>query len=125
MSAVALHFWATVTGLYDTQLTQGLVWFDNVLHAFVGIAFALVWFATLERFKPTAKLWVRAASTLLFVAAAAAAWELFELGFYLFFKTHALGLKVYSPSLREAFFDSISNVAGACLLLTAFIARRG
>lgn len=115
--SVLAHFVALYTGVYEAQMLQGRVWFDNVLHALVGAAFGLLWFGMLERRAPECKGWRRAATTVLFVAAMAAAWELFEVAFYLFFESHALGLKVYSPTLREALFDSASNLLGALLFL--------
>lgn len=117
VGAVALHVVALYTGIYDAQIEQGSVWFDNVLHTVVGVAFGLVWIAVLEHFKPNISIFWRVASTIAFVALMAALWELLELAFYLFFKSHALGLKVYSPTLREALFDSASNIIGACLVL--------
>ncbi len=124
IGAVSLHFGATFTGLYDAQANQGVVWFDNVLHAAVGVAFALVWLWVLERVRPGSSTLFTLISALFFVGAMAALWELFEVAFYLFFKMHALGLKVYSPTLTEALFDSASNLLGAALWL-AVTFRRG
>jgi hypothetical protein len=117
IGSIALHVWALYTGLYEAQMHQGVVWFDNVLHTAVGAGFGLLWLAILDRVAPTLPRWVRAVSTVLFVMGMAAAWELFELGFYIFFETHTLGLKVYSPTMRESLFDSSSNLIGVLVLL--------
>jgi hypothetical protein len=123
LAAVVLHFVGVFTGIYDAQLAAGFVWFDNVLHVAVGIAFGLVWVSILERVHPTASFTLVALTTLAFVVAMAAAWELFEYAFYLVFKSGALGLKVYSPSVNEALFDSLSNTVGAVLLLCAWFVK--
>ncbi len=117
VAAVAAHFYAMDSGIYAAQLRGGVVWFDNVLHAFVGAAMGLVWLSILRWLKPTSSFLLTALSLLGFVAVLAAAWELFEYGFYLVFKSGALGLTVYEPSLNEAFFDSFSNLTGAVVLI--------
>lgn len=117
LGALAAHFYAMHTGIYAAELRQGLVWFDNVLHAIVGAAFGLIWLALLERLRPRTSTLATVVSLLLFVALVAAFWEAFEYGFYLVFKSGALGLTVYEPSWSEAIFDSLSNVGGALLLL--------
>lgn len=113
------HFIAVYTGVYDAQLRGGVVWFDNILHTLVGFAFGLIWLAALRRWRPESSFLYTSTTLIAFVVAMAVAWELFELAFYLIFKSGALGLKVYSPSVREATFDSISNLCGALLLLAA------
>lgn len=118
--AVAFHFVAVYTGLYALQLREGAVWFDNILHALVGVACALMWLALFARLFPKASFLWKAGTSLAFVVFVAVAWEAFEYGFYLFFKSGALGLTVYAPSLREAVFDSLSNVLGTLLFLAAF-----
>jgi hypothetical protein len=120
LGSVIAHFIAMYTGVYDAQMRQGVVWFDNVLHAIVGIAFGLVWLAILRRWRPESGMLYTSATVLGFVFAVAIMWELFELVFYLVFKSGALGLKVYSPSLNEAIFDSLSNLFGGALLLVLF-----
>lgn len=116
-AAVLLHFYAVFFGLYELQMRQGNVWFDNLLHAAVGIAVALVWFVILERIKPAASFLFRVVSTIVFVFILAVCWELFEHGFFVFFHTHALGLRVYPQPLTESVWDSLSNLAGAALFL--------
>ncbi|KKW36262.1 MAG: hypothetical protein UY84_C0001G0150 [Candidatus Adlerbacteria bacterium GW2011_GWA2_54_12] len=39
----ALHFWGIHSGVYERQLENGFVWFDNALHILVGIVFGLTW----------------------------------------------------------------------------------
>lgn len=114
--AVGFHFVALYTGLYALQMREGLVWFDNVLHVLAGGAFALMWFSLLSRLLPKTTLSVQALSTLAFVLLVAIGWEAFEYGFYLVFKSGALGLTVYEPSWKEALVDSISTFAGGVLL---------
>lgn len=117
--AISFHFVALYTGLYTLQMREGMVWFDNLLHMLVGGAFALIWLALLARLFPKASFLLQAGSALMFVTMVAAGWEVFEYGFYLVFKSGALGLTVYEPSLREAVVDSLSTVAGAAALLAA------
>lgn len=121
VGALCAHFYAMETGIYAAQLKEGLVWFDNLLHAGVGIAFALVWLSMWERLAPQAGKGSTLLTMLAFVAVVAGAWELFEYGFYLVFKSGALGLTVYEPSLREALFDSLSNIGGAALFAAAWL----
>jgi hypothetical protein len=117
VGAVVLHFVGVFTGVYDAQLREGFVWYDNVLHALVGAAFALVW---LYFFTGRFSGMLLVLSTISFVALMALAWELFEYGFYLVFKSGALGLKVYSPTIGEALRDGLSNVLGALLFLVGW-----
>ncbi len=120
VGAVVAHFFALQVGIYATQMQQGVVWFDNVLHATVGVAFGLLWLSFFKKIKPEASFFAVAASVVLFVLAIAIAWEAFEYGFYLLFKSGALGLTVYMPSLNEAIFDSLSNIGGALLVLAGY-----
>ncbi len=121
VGAVAAHFYAMDTGIYAAQLREGVVWFDNILHAAVGLAFGLMWISVLNRFIPAASWSVKIVSLLVFVLLVAVAWEVFEYGFYLVFKSGALGLTVYEPSLQESVVDSLSNIVGATLLLVAWM----
>jgi hypothetical protein len=124
LGALAAHFYAMHTGIYAAELREGFVWFDNVLHAFVGLAFGLLWISLVQRVRPETSFVASAVSLLLFVLSVAIAWEVFEYGFYLVFKSGALGLTVYEPSLQESIYDSMSNIAGAVLLLAAWLALR-
>ena len=108
--AVGAHFVALYFGVYDAQIANGFVWFDNLLHAVVGVAFGLLWLWWLGSAEPN--LWGMVA----FVLVAALLWELLEYGFFIFFNTYALGLKVYSPTWAEALSDAGSNVFGALML---------
>lgn len=126
VGSVVAHFIAVKYGVYDTQLEAGIVWFDNVLHLIVGSAFGIIWLWFFPRFFPGARALTTSLTLVLFVFIIAVCWELFEFAFYLIFKSGALGLKVYSPTIQEAFFDSLSNVLGAALLLIGrAIGRQG
>jgi hypothetical protein len=119
VGSVLLHVWALYTGLYEAQMQQGVVWFDNVLHTAVGAGFGLLWLVVLNRKAPLLPVWVRAVTTILFVVGMAAAWELLELGFYIFFTTYDFGFTVYAPTIRESLFDSSSNLVGVLVLVGA------
>ena len=124
VAAIAAHFYAMDAGIYVAQLREGTVWFDNVLHACAGIATGLVWISFLKRFKPDTSFFGAALTLLAVVALAAVVWEAFEYAFYLVFKSGALGLTVYEPSIQESLFDSASNIGGAMLLLAAWALLR-
>jgi hypothetical protein len=117
VTAVAAHFFAIHTGIYAAQIQSGVVWFDNVLHAGVGVAFGLIWLHSIALYRPESSRLFTALSLIIFVVLIAGAWELFEYGFYLVGKSGIFGFKVYQQSLNEAFFDSFSNIAGALLLI--------
>lgn len=123
-TAVLLHFYAVFFGLYELQMQQGNVWFDNLLHAGVGTAFALVWLILLEWLRPAASRAFCVVSALLFVLVLAVFWELFEHAFFVFFHTHALGLRVYPQPLSESVWDSLSNLAGAALFLLLSLRKK-
>lgn len=112
-----LHFGANAFGVYDEQIEAGLVWFDNLLHFFVGIAMGVFWLWIVEKHRPDASFFFVALSTVLFVLLAALLWELVEFGFMEVFTSYAKDLQIYSPSLTEATSDVISNLAGACALV--------
>lgn len=112
----ALHFWGVYADVYEAQIEAGLVWFDNVLHFFVGIAFGLLW------------LWLisdaRILSTLAFVFLLAFLWESAEFILLFVFPDFAHQLSLYSTSLDEASFDILSDLAGAAVLLLAITTFR-
>lgn len=122
--AAALHFVGLYTGIYETQMREGLVWYDNVLHMLVGVGFGLIGLSILTRVYAQAGIWLRLGMVFLFVFAMAIAWELLEYAFYMTFRSGALGLKVYSPTLQEAVFDSTSNLVGAGLVAVLVWLRR-
>ena len=114
---VALHFIGNAMGVYEQQIEAGFVWFDNVLHALVGLAVGLLWLAFLGKRRSERTVLFRASTALVFVLAVAMLWELVEFGFFKLFPTYAEQLNIYSPSLKEAFGDILSNVAGGLVLL--------
>ncbi|MEK7612612.1 MAG: hypothetical protein AAB449_00470 [Patescibacteria group bacterium] len=124
LTAVAFHFIAVVTGVYDIQINQGFVWFDNVLHVIVGVAFGLWWFRILRTWRPNVSRTVTIASLFAFVLFLAISWEVSEYIFFQIFDSFALGLKVYSPSLQEAFFDAASDMVGVFILVGVLIVRK-
>lgn len=110
-----LHFVGVYFGVYDYQIQQGNVWFDNVLHILDGAIFAYAWISYKEN-KATL------VSVLIFVVALAIGWEVIEYGFMTFSPTYAVDLKIYSPSLLEAGQDIISNTLGG--LLAFFLLKK-
>lgn len=111
MGAIAaLHFWGIHSGVYERQLENGFVWFDNALHILVGIVFGLTW------------VWftgdARQFSIFTFVFAAALLWEIAESALLFFVPDLAHNFKLYSTSLGEASLDILSDLAGAALLLS-------
>jgi hypothetical protein len=117
VGSIVAHALALYTGLYEAQMRAGFVWFDNVLHVCVGAGFGLLWLWLVDRMAPRLSGVLRILTTVVFVLAMAVSWELFEVGFYMFFNTHALGLKVYAPTFSEALSDSLSNMGGVIALL--------
>ena len=113
-----LHFGAVWTGFYDWQFSTRIIWFDNVLHALVGITFAmcLLWFAHYQQWNlsPAQRIIV----ALVFVLVMAVAWELAEYLFFTQLTDYAYSLKIYSPSISEATSDIVSDLLGAGLFLT-------
>lgn len=109
-----LHFAGVYFGVYDYQIRQGNVWFDNVLHVLDGAIFAYAWISYKEN---------RATllSVITFVVALALGWEIIEYAFMALSPTYAVDLKIYSPSLSEAGQDIISNTLGG---LAAFFLLR-
>ena len=112
-----LHFAAVYSGLYDLQIRMGFVWWDNVLHAGVGITFGLLWLWFLEKMEWKSSPRFAGLSTFGFVFLLAAGWELAEYALLTFAPDIAHSLKLYSVSLNEATADTLSNLFGALLLL--------
>ncbi len=121
-SAVVLHFVAVYSGVYSVQLQAGFVWFDNILHMMVGVAFGLLylWIVRDRNYSPLRN----ALFLLVFVFVLALLWEAAEYVFFKIFDSYALGLQVYSPSLQEATLDSLSDVVGAAALAVFVYMRR-
>ncbi len=115
--SIVAHVLALYTGLYEAQMREGFVWFDNVLHACVGAGFGLLWLWFIDKVAPRLPGVLKVLTTVVFVLTMAIFWELLEVGFYMLFATHAWGLKVYAPTWHEAFLDSVSNVGGVVVLL--------
>jgi hypothetical protein len=121
--AVGLHVFALSHGIYEAEQRAGFVWFDNVLHAVVGVALALIWlWFRVKRSKNTFSI-AAVLTSLLFVICIAVLWEALEDGFYIFFSTYAYGLKVYPQSLLESVSDASSDVVGALVFLAAYQLR--
>ena len=115
ISVVILHFVANTFGIYDAQIAAGNVWIDNILHAIVGLAIALLW-TVISKDQEVSS--VQAVIKILaFVAVFAFAWELLEFAFYIFVPNYATKLQIYSPSAQEAFMDIISNLGGGALVI--------
>ncbi len=114
---VILHFFANATGIYQKQINNNFVWFDNVLHAIAGVAFALLFLWILNKNNTKHTLIKKIFLTIGFVFCLAVLWELVEFGLFKFFTQQAQNLNIYSPSIKEACSDIMSNIAGATLLL--------
>lgn len=114
----ALHFAGNALGVYDMQIEAGFVWFDNVLHALVGLAVAVFFFDLIAERYPERSFWPRALMSLAGVLVVAVLWELVEFGIYAAFPAYATDLNIYSPSVTEAMIDVVSNVIGGILLVT-------
>jgi hypothetical protein len=118
-----LHFIANATGLYDAQIKSGFVWFDNLLHFFIGAIFAYMFSKILINKNSNIFNFKIVILTITFVIIFAIGWEFLELFFMNFFPNQAQGLKLYSPSLVEAFEDVISNIAGAFIFILYFVLK--
>ncbi|OGG53620.1 hypothetical protein A2851_01895 [Candidatus Kaiserbacteria bacterium RIFCSPHIGHO2_01_FULL_53_29] len=120
----ALHFAALYSGLYDMQIAAGFVWWDNVLHALVGVAFGLGWLWLLERLGYGTRSLAAIISTFVFVLLMAIVWEGAEYLARLYVRSLAEGLKLYSPNLTESGSDVLSNMVGVIALLAIFKFKR-
>jgi len=114
---IFLHFSGNALGIYDTQITAGFVWFDNILHVLVGITFGLLWLQILKQKKVLHSLLFKVFSTLIFVIIMALVWEFLEFIFYKLFTSQATALKIYSPSIQEGLEDIFSNTIGGLMLI--------
>ena len=114
---VILHFFANTTGIYKAQIDNNFVWFDNILHVIAGVAFALLFLWILNKNNIKYPLVPKIFLTIGFVFCLAVLWELIEFGFFKLFTLQAQNLNIYSPSIKEASSDILSNIAGAILLL--------
>ncbi len=110
-----MHFAANSFGIYDAQIAAGNVWIDNVFHAVVGLAFALLWVHLLKLERKS--LTYMAVSTVGFVLALAIVWEVCELAFYVLLPGYATEFKIYSPTVWESGMDALSNLGGAAMLI--------
>ena len=117
LGIVVLHFLAVFSGLYDSQIQQGFVWIDNVLHALSGAVFALLWLWILEKKNWEISFLLTILSTLGFVLLLAVGWEVLEYFFYITFTDYAHSLQIYSPTFQEAISDIVSNLIGGIVLL--------
>ncbi len=116
VAIVALHFFAVFAGVYDAQIARGFVWFDNLLHALVGVAFGLLWLYVVHARAMALSLRGLIFSIFAIVFVFAVVWELLELIFLLVAPTYAYRFAIYSPSIVEASFDIASNLVGAAIL---------
>ncbi len=108
-----LHFAGVFFGIYEHQIQQGNVWFDNILHALDGVIFAYAWFS--HRKEQATFIGV-----ITFVVLLAIGWEVIEYGFMIFSPAYAVDLKIYSPSILEAMQDILSNIAGGIIAFFLF-----
>lgn len=114
-----LHFLGVYFGIYEYQIQQGFVWFDNILHALDGAIFAYAWIS----FKKSKGITTSLTSAIIFVFILGVGWEILEYGIMKLFPSSAMDLKIYSPSIWEAVQDIISNIVGA-VALTLIVLRR-
>jgi len=112
-----LHFVELFSGVYDIEMRIGHEWFDNLLHALVGVVFAIFWLSFLHMQKKKYSKTFTAISTLVFVLVMAFAWELLELALLIFAPAYAYSFNIFSPSITEASFDILSNLVGAIALM--------
>ena len=117
LASIVLHFIATTTDIYQAQIENDFVWFDNILHAISGIAFGILFLWILDRKRLQYSLLTTTILTIIFVFGLAVLWEFLELGFLKFFTSYAYNLKIYSTSISEALFDIFSDIIGAIILL--------
>lgn len=115
--AIIFHFIANNFGVYESQIENGFVWFDNILHAITGLASSLVFLWILDKNNLNYSTTARIILTLVFVSCFAVVWELIEFGFFKIFTSYAYSLKIYSPSIIEALYDILSNMIGGVLIL--------
>ena len=114
---IFLHFVANATYVYQTQIQNGSVWFDNILHTIAGMAFTLLVLWILNRNNLQYSLTTTIIFTIACVFCLATLWELIEFGFFKIFTSYAQNLNIYSPSIKEAFSDILSNVFGGIIIL--------
>ncbi len=115
-----LHFAGVYFGIYEHQIQQGVVWFDNILHVLDGAIFAYAWIS----YKKDKGLPISLVGPIIFVLILAVGWEILEYGIMKLFPLHAIDLKIYSPSLWEAFQDIVSNTVGALILVLISLRRK-
>lgn len=123
LAVVILHFVANAFGIYQMQIQNGFVWFDNILHFISGIAFGLLvlWILNKKNLKYS---WTTTIIFIItFVFFSAVTWELVEFGFSKIFTSYAYNLNIYSPSIMESLSDIFSNMIGGITLLL-FIRKR-
>lgn len=119
----ALHFGAVYSGFYDWQFSTRVFWFDNVLHGFVGIGFAMAALFVMERLGRPTGIAAQSAVALAATLGLALVWELVEYIFFTQFTEYAYWSKIYSPSVGEALADTFSDVVGAALFLIVWQRR--
>lgn len=112
-----LHFGAIWSGFYDWQFGTRVIWFDNVLHALVGVAFGMCALWCIEHYGAPRTAAATAGVVVLFVLAMAAAWELAEYVFFTRFTEYAYWSRIYSPSVGEALSDIVSDLVGVGIFL--------
>lgn len=118
LGVFALHFIALAAGIYDRQIEAGFVWFDNILHALIGVIMGLLFLWLVRRYD--LRMAVPTVVTLpLFVLMAAIAWEVAEYVAFVLVAPLMTDLKIFSPSLMEASTDIASNILGAAALILA------
>ena len=113
-----LHFAALYSGFYDLQIQMGFVWWDNVLHVLVGIAFGLLWLWLLQSLNYDTSSRFAMLSMFLFVLFLALGWEGAEYLARLYVRSLAESLQIFSPNLTEASSDILSDLLGGILLST-------
>ena len=114
-----LHFGAVWSGFYDWQFATRVIWFDNVLHALVGIGFGMAALWVIETSGIPLSRPAIVGAVLLVVLGLAVLWELAEYIFFTRFTEYAYWTKIYSPSIGEALSDIVSDLIGGAVLLAA------
>ena len=117
------HFIANATAIYQAQIQNGFVWFDNILHVATGIAFTLLLLWILNKKSLQFSTISTVILIIIFVFCLAVIWELIEFGILRLFTSYAYSLNLYSSSVREASFDIVSNVIGGIIILPFAIKR--
>ena len=120
---IFLHFAAVITQFYEFQIRSGFVWWDNVLHALVGVTFGLAWLWFIQVMGWNLSPRLMTISTISVVVALAILWEVAELALLLIAPDIAHSLQMYSTSISEATVDSLSNLLGVVGLVW-FIGRK-